>query len=314
MTGIDLFSAELAQKLQQELNADAQLARFSDDAFCVLAPNTTPQQHKAELLNLIQHIDAHLFEIKGRTAHTTLSIGVAILNDKTSKPAKILARAQRCVEQLPHGNALKIHDPAEDLAAAASSGDIVAMVQQALDSNSFKLLFQPIMSLRGEDNELYEVLLRLVSPEGEEVAAADFLNAAIAAGLADKIDRWVLFNSIKLLSEHRNKGHHTRFFIHLSCASLQDPSLLPWLAATLEAAALPAEAIILQVREVDAVTYLKQAKQLTKGLRNMGCLIALGQFGCALNPFNTLKHLDAQFVKIDSSFNKELNTEAEQKT
>ena len=136
---------------------------------------------------------------------------------------------------------------------------------------------------------------------------------AITAGLADKIDRWVLFNSIKLLSEHRNKGHQTRFFIHLSSASLQDPSLLPWLKTTLEAAALPAEAIILQVREVDAVTYLKQAKQLSNGLRELGCLIALGQFGCALNPFNTLKHLDAQFVKVDSSFSKELNTDTEQK-
>lgn len=313
VTGIDLFLAELAQKLQQELSADAQLARFADDAFCVLAPDTTPQQHKTELLNLSKHVDAHLFEIKGRTAHTTLSIGVAILNDKTSKPAKILARAQRCAEQLPQGNALKIHDPADDLAAAANRGDIIAMVQQALDSNNFKLLFQPIISLRGEDNELYEVLLRLVSPQGEEVAPADFLNAAITAGLADKIDRWVLFNSIKLLSEHRNKGHQTRFFIHLSSASLQDPSLLPWLKTTLEAAALPAEAIILQVREVDAVTYLKQAKQLSNGLREMGCLIALGQFGCALNPFNTLKHLDAQFVKVDSSFSKELNTDTEQK-
>src|SRR5699024_7988167 len=275
VTGIDLFLAELAQKLQQELSADAQLARFADDAFCVLAPDTTPQQHKTELLNLSKHVDAHLFEIKGRTAHTTLSIGVAILNDKTSKPAKILARAQRCAEQLPQGNALKIHDPADDLAAAANRGDIIAMVQQALNSYYFKLLFQPIITLCGEDNELYEVLLRLVSPQGEEVAPADFLNAAITAGLADKIDRWVLFNSINLLREHRNKGHQTRFFIHLSSASLQDPSLLPWLKTTLEAAALPAEAIILQVREVDAVTYLKQAKQLSNGLRELGCLIAL---------------------------------------
>lgn len=63
----------------------------------------------------------------------------------------------------------------------------------------------------------------------------------------------------------------------------------------------------MQIRETDAVAYLKQAKQLTEGLRALHCQIALGQFGCTLNPFNTLRHLEIDFVKIDGSFTKELS-------
>lgn len=314
IAGIDLLLADMANLLRQQLSAGSKIARFADDAFSVLLLDSTPEQHQAELLNLLHKTEAQLFDINGRTAQTTFTIGVAGLNEKTAKAAEVLKRAHDCADQLTQGNALKIHNPADDLAAAANRGDIIAMVQQALENNSFKLLFQPIISLRGNKDELYEVLLRLVNPQGEEVPPADFLQAAVSAGLAEKIDRWVLLNSIKLLTEHRSKGNQTRFFIHLSSASLQDQSLLPWLSVALKASRLPADSIILQIRETDAVAYLKQAKQLTEGLRALHCQIALGQFGCTLNPFNTLKHLDIDFVKIDGSFTKELNNPEDQET
>ncbi len=307
IAGIDLLLADIANILRQQLSQSSQIARFADDVFTVLTPNVTPEQSQDELLALMKKVETQLFDINGRTAQTSLTIGVAGLNEKTSKAADVLKRAHDCADETTQINTLKIYNPADEIAAAASRGDVIAMLQQALENNSFKLLFQPIISLRGDKDELYEVLLRLTSPQGEEVPPSDFINAAIAAGFAEKIDRWVLLNSIKLLTEHRSKGHQTRFFIHLSSASIQDPSLLPWLSVALKASRLPADSIILQIRETDAVAYLSQAKQLAKGLHDLHCQVALGQFGCTLNPFNTLKHLDIDFVKIDGSFTKELS-------
>ncbi len=308
IAGIDLLLADLANILRQQLNQGSQIARFADDVFTVLIPDVAPEQSQVELLALMKKTEAQLFDINGRTAQTSLTVGVAGLNEKTSKATDVLKRAHNCADQATQTNTLKIYNPADEIAAAANRGDIIAMLQQALENNSFKLLFQPIISLRGDTDELYEVLLRLVNPQGEEVPPNDFINAAISAGFAEKIDRWVLLNAIKLLTEHRSKGNKTRFFIHLSSASIQDPSLLPWLSVALKASRLPADSIILQIRETDAVAYLTQAKQLTQGLHQLHCQVALGQFGCTLNPFNTLKHLDIDFVKIDGSFTKELST------
>jgi EAL domain-containing protein (putative c-di-GMP-specific phosphodiesterase class I) len=220
----------------------------------------------------------------------------------------VVDRAQRCADELDQGNALKLFNPGDELAAAASRGNIVAMVQQALEHNSFRLLFQPIISLRGDSHEYYEVLLRLLSPQGAEVPPDEFLNAAKEAGLGEKIDRWVILNSIKLLADHRNKGHNTHLFVHLSSASLQDQTLLPWLSVALKAARLPSDALVFQLNEPDAIAYLKQAKALTLGLSELHCKVALSQFGCAINPFNTLKHLHIDFVKIDGSFSQDLST------
>ncbi|MGC3535233.1 EAL domain-containing protein, partial [Pseudomonas aeruginosa] len=76
----------------------------------------------------------------------------------------------------------------------------------ALETNPFRQLFQPVISQRGDSHENYEELLRLLNPQGLEVPPAEFLHAATEAGLAEKIDRWVFLNSIKLLAEHRAKG------------------------------------------------------------------------------------------------------------
>lgn len=307
LAGIDLLLTDMATLLRAHFPDTAQIARFGDDVFAVLQPGITPEQSEATLSALLKKLEGHLFDVNGRTAQTTLSIGVAGLNEKTPRAQEVVDRAHRCADDLADGNALKLYNPADELAAAASRGNVVAMVQQALENNSFRLLFQPIISLRGDSHEHYEALLRLINPEGQEVPPLDFLGAAREAGLAEKIDRWVILNSIKLLADHRSKGHDTRLFIHLSSSSIQDQTLLPWLSVALKAARMPADSLVFQLSEPDAVTYLKQAKALTQGLSELHCKVAICQFGCALNPFNTLKYLHVDFVKVDSSFTQDLS-------
>ncbi|MCQ4249275.1 EAL domain-containing protein [Pseudomonas stutzeri] len=308
----DRLLAELAGLLREQFEQSAELARFGDDAFALLMADTTPQQLEPTLVELLRRVEGHLFEINGRTVQTSLSIGLAALDEQTAKARDVIDRAHRCAEELSDGNALRIYDPAAELAAAANRGNLLAMLQQALEKNSFRLLFQPIISLRGDSHEHYEVLLRLLDPQGVEVPPGEFLGAAKEAGLATRIDRWVLLNSIKLLAEHRSKGHSTRLFVHISSASVQDPALLNWLGVALKASRLPPDSLVFQIDEQDAVAYLKQAKALTEGLNGLGCRIALSRFGCVLNPFNTLKHLGADFVKIDGSYTQELSRQESQ--
>ena len=307
ISGIDLLLADLAKVLREHFPPQAQLARFSDDAFTALFPDQAPAQTESLLKELLKKVETHLFDADGRTVQVTLSIGVAALDEQTTRSQEVIDRAHRCADELKEGNNLKLFNPADELKAAANRGDTVAMIQHAMENNQFRLLFQPVISLRGDSDEHYEVLLRMLNPQGEEVSPNEFITEAKAEGLTEKIDRWVVLNSIKLLSEHRSKGHNTKLFVHLSGASLQDQTLLPWLSVALKAARLPSDALIIQFSEPDAIEYLKQAKALTQGLAELHCKVSLTQFGCAINPFNTLKHLTVDFVKIDGSHTQDLS-------
>ena len=306
IAGMDLLLADLAKMLREHFPEQVQLARFSDDAFTALIPDQSPDQTEAALKALLKTAETHLFDADGRTVQITLSIGVAALDEQTTRSQDVIDRAHRCADDLKDGNALKLFNPADELEAAASRGDMLAMIQHAMENNQFRLLFQPVVSLHGDSNEQYEVLVRMLNPQGAEVPPNEFLAAANEEGLSAKIDRWVVLSSIKMLTEHRSKGHKTNLFIQLSSASLQDQTLLPWLNLALKAARLPADALIFQFSEQDAIQYLKQAKALTQGLVELHCKVSLSQFGCAANPFNTLKHLSVDFVKVDGSYTQDL--------
>ena len=312
LTGLDTLLADISALLRKLLPDTAQLARFGDDAFGALLACDNAEQWREPLQKLLMTFESHLFEVNGRTVQVNLNIGLALINEIT-KATVALDRANQCADSLTEPNSLKIFNPKDELAAQATRGNLAALIKNALDNNGFRLLFQPIISLRGENREYYEVLLRLKNMQGEEVSPKDFLPCALEHKLADKLDRWVLTQAIEKLVAHRNTGHDTSLFINLSAASLQTPDLLIWLNDALKKAGLEANALILQINESDAISYLKPAKAFTHHLAKMNCQVALSQFGCAANPMNTLKHIHSDFVKVDASYTQELsNPEAQE--
>ncbi|MEO9702507.1 EAL domain-containing protein, partial [Marinobacter alexandrii] len=185
-------------------------------------------------------------------------------------------------------------------------GNSVEAILKALEDNRFKLLFQPIINLRGEGEEHYEAFVRMLDKDDEEVSPYDFLPPMGPADTAIKIDRWVILQTIKQLSNHRSHGHDTRLFLNITAETLQDQTFTAWLSVALKAARLPGDSLVFQIREGDANNYMKQAKEFSKAVHELHCKVSIGQFGCALNPFNTLKHIDTDYVKIDGSFTEEI--------
>ena len=141
------------------------------------------------------------------------------------------------------------------------------------------LLFQPIISLRGDSDEHYEVFLRLVDEKGRRLPPDQFLDLAIENGVAAKIDRWVILQSIKVLSVHRSKGHNTRLTINLTRNSLIDDEFIQWLGVAIKAARLPSDAVIFQIAEPDAASHVRQAREFVQGLKAMHCRTSLRHFG-----------------------------------
>ena len=89
---------------------------------------------------------------------------------------------------------------------AMDESNSVDAIQKALDDNRFKLLFQPIINLRGEGEEHYEAFVRMLNKDNEEVSPYDFLPPVGPSEMAIKIDRWVILQTIKQLSSHRSRG------------------------------------------------------------------------------------------------------------
>ncbi|MGK0524388.1 MAG: diguanylate cyclase (GGDEF)-like protein [Pseudomonadales bacterium] len=310
ISGADLLLSDLATLLKKEAADDLVLARLSDDAFCLLCLPGDEKSMTTRCEQIRKAVDDHLFEINGRTVPLTVSIGVASITENSPKAEELMARAHtassdvRKQEGQAQGNGVRAYNPADH--ETLDDSNSTEAILKALDDNRFRLLFQPIINLRGEGEEHYEAFVRMLDQDDKEVSPYDFLPPMGPTDTAIKIDRWVILQTIKQLSSHRSRGNDTRMFLNVTAETLQDKTFTPWLSVALKAARLPGDALIFQIRECDANNYMKQAKDFTKALHQLHCKVSIAQFGCALNPFITLKHIDTDYVKIDGSFTEEI--------
>ncbi len=317
IAGTDLLLGDLANLLREQVSEDAVLARMGDDAFCVMAQPCDKKTMAETAERIRKAIEDNLFDINGRTVPVTVSIGVVAITDNSPKAEELMARAHstsaevRKQEGHEQGNGVLVYTPQADDSEDQSSS--IAEIQQALDENRFRLLFQPIINLRGEGEEHYEAFVRMIRENGEEVSPYDFLPPAGPTDTAITIDRWVILQSIKQLASHRAKGHDTRLFLNITGETLQDKTFTPWLSVALKAARLSGDALVFQIREGDANNFMKQAKEFAKAIHELHCKLSISQFGCALNPFNTLKHIETDYVKFDGSFTEEIQKTDEAK-
>ena len=311
IAGADMVLADIATLIRETLPEGTILARFGDEIFTALIKEKSLEDGRAIAESVRGAVEDHLSEVQERTVQVTASIGITLISENTDDAEEIITRAHQASEQVrednPLGNGVSVFDPAS--VKKIDPSDTGAVVQDAIDKGLFKLLFQPVIDLRGGSGELYEAFLRMVDEDGKEVSPSDFLGAASQQDLSEKIDRWVILQSIKLLSDHRANGHDTKLIINITGESLKDQTLLPWLSVALKAARMPSDAIVFQFAENDATTYLKQAKDFTRGLKELHCKISISRFGCALNPFNTLKHLEVDYLKVDGSFMKDIGSD-----
>ncbi|PTQ87702.1 EAL domain-containing protein [Agitococcus lubricus] len=312
IVGTDAVIVDLA-KFLGELMPNAAIARFSDTVFTAIINDVNTEQARTQAEKICPMVHDRLFDIpNGRTIQTSLSIGVAMIGETAPDSQELLSRAVNAAEKVKLlnkgvGNGVNIYNPAEN--AAANDSALRELLVEALEQNKFKILFQPLFDVEDENAQFYEVFVRLPLADGKVMAPDEFLTVAQRYNLGSKIDRWVLINASKRLKDHLTRHAGSRLLLNLTAESLQDPSLPDLITKLTKAIDPKGQPLVIQFAENDVVTYLKQAKEHVAALKQGGCSVSITNFGCTLNPLNTLKHVDADYIKLDRSFTQDLSQE-----
>jgi diguanylate cyclase (GGDEF)-like protein/PAS domain S-box-containing protein len=300
----DVLLGDLAGVLRKHLGESDTAGRVGEHMFGVLATarGADATRQLAEVLR--NAFSERIFEVGKQSISLTVSIGAALIGEKNASATAVSSLATTALRsaQGEGGNRLHLIDPSEqDKAAAESSRRWLTLIDEALANNSFVLYYQPIISLHGAEGDFYEILLRMAGPNGE-IPPNQFLPIAERHGKLPAIDRWVIANAIRAIAERERAGNRTTFFVKLTPQSLDDQTLLPWIAQQLKTARQRGDSLVFEMPESKVVTSLKPARAFAKGLEQLHCGFALEQFGSGLNSFQLLKHIPAHYLKIDRTF------------
>lgn len=304
ISGRDHVLTDVATLLKEKVSNLGLLARFEGAVFTLLLNNADQAQAEKVAGGICKLIHNHISEINQKSVTTTSSIGITSINETTSNLNDCLARSEKgaLAAEKAGGDQFSVYNPAvEELADKEQMTVWGNKIKVALKENKFHLLYQPIVSLRGEAGAHYEVLVRMTDDDGNEVLPTEFLPAAEDIGLVNYIDRWVIAHVFMLLAERMKSGTATRFFIKLSAGSLTDLEFLPWVTERIKSLRIDADSLVFTLNEATALNYLKQAKVTFQGLRSINCRVGLENFGTEQNMFQSVKHLDINYLKIDAS-------------
>ncbi len=308
-TGIaecDRIVKELGTLLSQQLSSNDILARFSEQSFTLL----TASQEKQELEKLATKIcgaaETHVYQSDGKYLSPTFSIGIAIYDDeKRLPPADFVSAALRANEEAEQNGGNRRAFAGKTLAKAMIDSEnyerLEEMIQEAVENDRFRLVYQPIVSLQGDNRENYAVMVRMLSEDKQEVLPSDFLMQAEKSGQIVHIDKWMLEHALLELNRQREAGKNIRFFVPISGASIQQEDFLLSFCDSLEKRGAKGSWLTFQVSEVNVRSRIQDIKKLVDAIKQIGCELAVDHFGLLPKGESLLKHLDADYVKLDPS-------------
>lgn len=301
----DLVVSDIAHLIKAKVGDQGVAARFGDSSFTVLLKGKDAVAAQALAEQLRHAIEEHIIDVEGRSVTITVSIGISLVTDTAPDAQQTLSRADLACEvaRSSGGNRVHLHNPvADEQVGREREQQWNHLIQEALAEGRFHLVYQPIVSLQGETDEKYEVLLRMRDSEGEDIRPGQFLPVAVQTGQITEIDRWVIRKAIQVLAERRRGGANTVFFIKLAGPTLEDQELPLWINQQLKEARLASDAIVLEIAEADASQHLKSAKVFVSAIGALHCKTSIEHFGSSPNSFQLLKHLPVDYLKIDGKF------------
>jgi|HubBroStandDraft_1064217.scaffolds.fasta_scaffold00154_38 diguanylate cyclase (GGDEF)-like protein len=303
--------------VKQELRAGDVLARLGGDEFGILLANY-PQQAALELAESVRHrISALRFIWEGKVFSTNASIGVLSLTESLSTVGDALSAAdQACYMAKDNGrNRVQFYRP-DDQEMRARHGEMrwVERLNRAIELDRFALFAQEIRPVGHPAGTVepsrFEVLIRMVDADGTLIAPMAFIPAAERYGLMPRIDRWVIAKACSNLAVLRERhGAIPMCMINLSGASVTDPGMVDFVRSQLQKFGLPRQSIGFELTETAAISNLANASQLMHGLKEIGCPMALDDFGSGMASFAYLRGFPVDYLKIDGEFVKDMTTD-----
>jgi len=282
----------VAEMIRSSLRASDIAARLGSDEFAVILPETSESDavSSANQIRRMLHDRVHGPGVQSSVGVCAFGTADELSPDDVMIGADIAlyeAKEQggdRTVVYRGHGGAVLTW---------------VDRIWTALAENRFVLYGQPIVSLSSGEVVRKELLIRMISEDGDVIPPDAFLPTAERFGLVTAIDRWVTDEALRIAAA----GEAISF--NLSAASIGDERILASVREAI-AAGLDPDRVLFEVTETAAMTNLDGAREFATDLTGMGCDLALDDFGTGFGSFTYLKHLPVRYLKIDMEFVRDL--------
>ncbi len=242
--------------------------------------------------------------LDGHTIMLHPSIGIAPAGSGYERAQSLLDQAAMALAAVPHE--AEVRYCRYNSAAARASAErlqLEADLGRAFEEQQFELEFEPFVQPLSQAVVGFEALIRWNHPTEGRLLPGRFLPLALQAGMAHRLNSWVMAEAARWAARWRRAGFVQLFVnFNLTAEAFLRPNLVGEIAALLNELELPGTQLVIELTESTLVQDARAAARTLQALSELGVGAWLDDFGTGYSSLSHLRSLPLKGVKIDRAF------------
>jgi len=291
-------------------NGECQIYKYHNDEFFLLFNEEIISIDQCESLmhSIVDFIEHKTIECDGHSCISiTLSGGISH-HLQSSKHENLLSLAMIACKEAKNENKkyLLYRDDMNKESDYKNNIEWINKIKNAIAEDKLVPFFQPIIDNKTGAVTKFEALVRMIDENGKAISPFFFLDIAKKAKLYTKITKIMISKTFAQL----NELPHYDFSINLTVEDIKDDEIRNFIIDEVRSCK-HADHVILEITESENITDYEQVNLFIQKVKKYGVKIAIDDFGSGYANFDHIISLNLDFIKIDGSLIKYIDTNEE---
>ncbi len=308
----DQLLMEVAQRLSSSVRKSDMVARLGGDEFTIiLSQLSDANQVETVAQNILRNL-AEPFSLDNEIAYISASIGITLYPEDTDEVEQLLMNADQAMYAAKKRgrNRFSYFTPSlkED---AQQRLKLINEIRVALVDKQFEVYFHPIIDIKTGKIVKAEALLRWLHPQRGMAGQMEIIPIAEETGLIIEIGDWVFHEAARWASRWQAlTPDGLQVGINMSPVQFQAEGehIEKWLKY-LQELGLPGKNIVIEITEGVLLHVDSAISNILLKFRDAGIQVSIDDFGTGYSALSYLKKFDIDYLKIDLSFIRDLETD-----
>jgi diguanylate cyclase (GGDEF)-like protein/PAS domain S-box-containing protein len=311
----DNLLVHAAHRIQNCVRQSDIVARLGGDEFVVILPELGTVLFVERTAEAIIQAMTQPFKLGEYQTYISASVGIAMYPQDAVQAETLVSYADQAMYAAKQAGRNSFNFFTRSMQEQAQQRlYLVNSLRDALEKNQFEVYYQPIIEVASGKAVKAEALLRWHHPVLGMVSPVVFIPLAEETDLIHSIGSWVFCQAADM-AKHWNalsgENEPRKVSINMSPRQLIKGHGDQIAIAYLQAIALDSTHIVVEITEGLLLDDSPDITEKMERLRNGGIQLSLDDFGTGYSAMAYLKKFDINYLKIDRSFVRELETNAD---
>ena len=292
----DKVLKNIAKIIKEQVPDNYILYRVYSDEFAVLVDNESKENFIKNIKQISENISSKPIKINNRELYIQITYNISF-EDKEN----LIETANMIKKYSKTNKNIAIYDKSLELEKIYEKNIFWTLkIKKALEEDKIVPYYQAIYNLKTEKIEKYESLIRLIDDNNLPISPYYFLDISKKSKQYLKLTKRVIRKSFEYF-----KDKNFEFSVNLTIKDIKNHEVSSFIIEKLKEHNL-ASKVVFEIVESEGIDNFEEINSFIDRVKELGCKIAIDDFGSGYSNFEYLIKLNADYIKIDGSLIKDI--------